>query len=157
PGADGPIAGTARKNALEPAQIVRADRILDAFHLGRVGGAEGEQVEDNQPAAAPTSREADAAANRRIVVRSVGRGRVQHDEGGEARAGAARARQQVTTRAAGRGEGVSITTEARCRRHLRQAHSSYLRRTFGLIALKLTPPPISSSYSSSSGRRTTPS
>ncbi len=36
-------------------------------------------------------------------------------------------------------------------------YSSYLRRNFGLIALKLSRPPMSESYSSARGRRTTPS
>src|SRR5262249_39229575 len=36
-------------------------------------------------------------------------------------------------------------------------HSSYLSRNFGLMALKLSRPPMSSSYSSTCGRSTTPS
>ncbi len=38
-----------------------------------------------------------------------------------------------------------------------RTYSSYLSRNFGLIVLKLSRPPISSSYSSASGRSTTPS
>ena len=39
----------------------------------------------------------------------------------------------------------------------RRGHSSYFSRNFGLIALKLNRPPIVSSYSSTPGRKTTPS
>src|SRR5262249_15120416 len=39
----------------------------------------------------------------------------------------------------------------------RVGHSSYFRRILGLMALKLSRPPMSSSYSSASGRSTTPS
>lgn len=96
-----------RREANERAPILRPDRIARRpERLGR-GRAQRIKIGDDKSARAFAPREADAAANRRIVLFSVGRRRIEHDEGQQRRI-APSAREAVTIGAARGDDGRSF-------------------------------------------------
>lgn len=61
--------------------VIWADRVRVVVKGFRIGGAKCKEVTNNQAAMALSPREADAPANRRVILAGVRYGRVQHEEG----------------------------------------------------------------------------
>src|SRR2546427_9644874 len=72
--------GRPHERAAEIPAIVLTHGIVCTIELARVGGPEGEEVHHLDPTETPSPGEADAAANRRIVVERVGGRWIQHHE-----------------------------------------------------------------------------
>src|SRR5262249_10561409 len=72
----------------------------------RLGRPRGEEVEDDKPAACPPRRKPQAAPDGWIIRRGIGRGRIEHDERGGARARPEQASQQVAVTPAWRDDGI---------------------------------------------------
>ncbi len=60
--------------------ILRSHRIVGFPQLGRIGRAEGKEVDDVQLGAAPANAKAQAFADSRIIHLMIGRAGIEHDE-----------------------------------------------------------------------------
>ena len=63
-----------------PFVIVTTNRIRSLFEVLRVGGSEGKQIRDNEPAKTPIMGKLYTAANGRIILAMICCGRIQANE-----------------------------------------------------------------------------
>ena len=63
-----------------PFVIVTTNRIRSPFEVLRVGGSEGKQIRDNEPAKTPIKGKLYTAANGRIILSMICCGRIQANE-----------------------------------------------------------------------------